>query len=107
VHNRRVMQASALHPAGNLLAGTSPAADPQTGAETPALPTRRTSAVKTKVREIGCPIGKSHFRNRTVANRLSQIRETKNRATKPLREGHCTPEPVRMKCVGKTCCAAA
>jgi hypothetical protein len=51
----------------------------------------------------------AHFcfrpRSSTFTNRLSQIRETKNRATNLLREDHCTPEPIRMKCVGKTCCA--
>src|ERR1700721_360108 len=42
----------------------------------------------------------------TLKNSLSQIRETKNRACEVQREDHCTPEPFRMKCVGKTCCAA-
>jgi hypothetical protein len=44
-----------------------------------------------------------------LQTRLSQSRETKNRATNLLREDHCTPESFRMcfrmKCVGKTCCA--
>ena len=37
----------------------------------------------------------------TFITRLSQIRETKNRATNLLREDHCTPDPIRMKCVWK------
>ncbi len=36
---------------------------------------------------------------------ISQNRETRV-AHKDNREDHCTPEKIRMECVGKTCCAA-
>jgi hypothetical protein len=43
----------------------------------------------------------ANFANQPFANQGNQD----SRFTNAPREDHCTPEPFRMKCVGKTCCA--
>ena len=52
------------------------------------------------------PVQQSFSLTRLSEIRLSQTRETKNRAYGLPREDHYTPECFRMECVGKTCCAA-
>jgi len=42
----------------------------------------------------------------TSANRFRKSGKPRIALTEELREDHCTPESFRMKCVGKSCCAA-
>jgi hypothetical protein len=72
-------------------------------------PSSRTSSRTRKLRQHTSAPSRSSTFTRLSQIRISQSRETKNRATNLLREDHCTPESFRiyfrMKCVGKTCCA--